>query len=259
VSTFDRGQNWLTHLVFEHMAQHLFRQLTASRPEVSFVQVGANDGNRADPIKDFVKGAAWTGLMIEPVPFVFASLEQVFGSQSSRLILENCAVGPFNGRATFYACREPHSPLSSFDRGTITKHREWALSVGLPDPETCIEEIDVPVWTLESLCNKHDIRGPDVLVTDTEGYDCKAVLSLDIGKRLPPIIYFEHAHCPDEDTEALRETLTKLEYRLMTDQYNGLAIRASEPGDLSLISTFEAILTDVVNFHAAPTAAVPSQ
>jgi FkbM family methyltransferase len=253
LSTFDHGQSWLAHLVFERIAQHLFRHLTARQGQVSFVQVGANDGNRADPIKQFVKGGNWSGLMIEPVPFVFASLREVFGPDSDRLVLENCAVGPADGRATFYACREPHSPLSSFDRATILKHREWAVSVGLPDPETCIEEITVPVWTLESLCEKHEIRGPDVLVCDTEGYDCKVVLSMDLAARRPALIYFEHAHCPDEDTEALRKTLTKLRYTLMGDQYNALAVRGGEAA--RLVTTFQGILTDVVNFTApkAPT------
>jgi hypothetical protein len=35
---------------------------------VSFIQVGAGDGLRRDPIREFIVRDNWTGVMIEPLP-----------------------------------------------------------------------------------------------------------------------------------------------------------------------------------------------
>jgi hypothetical protein len=35
---------------------------------VSFIQVGASDGLRRDPLREFIVRDNWTGVMIEPLP-----------------------------------------------------------------------------------------------------------------------------------------------------------------------------------------------
>ena len=44
-----------------------------------FVKVGANDGLTGDPCGDaFLSGATWSGLLIEPVPFLARKLATVY-------------------------------------------------------------------------------------------------------------------------------------------------------------------------------------
>ena len=161
--------------------------------------------------------------MIEPNPFAFKKLAAIYSS-FPQLKLLNCAIGRTEGNADFFACRDPHTPLSSFDRETILKHKAWALSVGLADPEDCIEKISVSVRTLESLWAENKMNQLDALVVDAEGSDCDVIFSLNVEERKPKLIYFEHVHCPTDDTKQLKELLIASGYRLIFDGYNVLAI-----------------------------------
>jgi hypothetical protein len=42
------------------------------RSQISFIQFGANDGKRGDPINAFAKRHSWSGLVVEPVPEYFS-------------------------------------------------------------------------------------------------------------------------------------------------------------------------------------------
>jgi FkbM family methyltransferase len=243
MSIFDMGQDYRAKLIFDHMATFMFSALTEALGLVRFIQVGANDGRTADPVQAFVRSERWTGVLVEPIPDVFSKLRDAL-SLIHGLSFANCAIGPQDGTATFYACRAPHSPLSSFDRATILKHTDWALSIGLPAPETCIEEISVPVFTLETLCTKFGIDKVDVLVTDTEGFDCKVIQSMALSIRRPAIIYFEHTHCTDGETMALRDLLASLNYHLLCDKYNAIAVQCRGVFDPSMIRMFREILID---------------
>jgi FkbM family methyltransferase len=243
MSIFDLGQDYRATPIFNHIATFMFSTITEARGTVRFIQVGANDGQFADPVHSFVRSGRWTGILIEPLPAVFATLRERLGAVRG-LNFANCAIGPKDDTATFYACRDPHSPLSSFDRDTILKHTDWALSIGLPAPETCIQEISVPVFTLETTCAKFGLDQIDVLVTDTEGFDCKVIRSMDLAIRQPIIVHFEHTHCADGETSDLRDLLQSLGYDLLYDKYNAIAVRHRDIFDPSLIKTFQEILID---------------
>ncbi len=250
MSVFDVEQDYRATPVFEHMVKYLFGQLTAALGVVRFVQVGANDGIADDPIRDFVRSGKWSGLMVEPVPSAF---EKLLKNNSGRkgLKFANCAVGLTNGKATFYACREPQTNLSSFDKATIIKHNDWAESNGNPRPGDHIDEITVSVRTIESLCAEHRISRPDILVIDAEGHDCKAIQSADIETRRPKLIFFEHKHCSDDETSAVRDRLKAAGYELLYDKYNAMAVKQRKFFPAPLIKTFREILIDAANVRSA--------
>jgi FkbM family methyltransferase len=255
MSVFDIGQDYRAKLVFDHIANFVFDALTAAclpqrrflfpatRKRVNFIQVGANDGYSTDPIQPFIKSGFWEGLMIEPNPAAFKKLEAIYASVG-QLKLLNCAIGQNEGDAEFFACREPHTNLSSFDRATILKHKDWAFSKGLADPEDCIERISVSVRTLESLCAENKLRELDVLVVDAEGSDCDVISSLNVRDIQPKLIYFEHVHCPTEDTKQLKELLIDSGYRLIFDSYNVLAIIPDDVISNKMLSMFDEIIID---------------
>ena len=249
MSIFNVGQDYRNTLIFNHMAAFMFETLTEILGCVRFIQVGANDGQTADPVHAFVKSERWIGVLVEPIPAVFARLRDSMSSTQG-LDFANCAIGPEDGSATFYACRDPHSPLSSFNKETILKHTEWALSVGLPAPETYIDEIKAPVLTLESLCARYRLDHIDVLVTDTEGFDCKVVCSLDLKQRRPTLIYFEHIHCTSQETLDMRNLLHSFGYELFFDGYNAMAVYCGNIFRRTMISMFREILVDASNLRA---------
>jgi hypothetical protein len=42
----------------------------------TFVQIGSNDGTTGDPLRTFTEANDWSGLLVEPVPYVFARLQR---------------------------------------------------------------------------------------------------------------------------------------------------------------------------------------
>src|SRR5215831_6216681 len=100
-----------------------YRLLTGSRPGIEsvlealaltidgffFIQVGANDAVRDDPLKGFVTTYGWRGILIEPVPFIFERLKSQYGD-SPNLILENIAIAEQDGETDFYYLEETNDP-----------------------------------------------------------------------------------------------------------------------------------------------------
>jgi len=248
MSIFAIGQDYRNTLIFNHMADFLFEQVTKAIGVVRFVQVGANDGCRGDPVHRFVRSGQWRGVLVEPIPEVFARLQASLASVDG-LQFANYAIGPADGTARFYAVAGPASTLSGFNRAHIIKYRDWVLSMGLPAPETCIEEITVRVSTLESLCREFGLGEIDVLVSDTEGFDCKVIRSMDLEARHPILIYFEHWHCPSEETLDVRNLLISLGYDIFFDSYNAMAVRCDSVLSPSMIKLFREVLVDASNMR----------
>src|SRR5436305_1438250 len=57
-------------------------------PRAFVVQVGAHDGSIVDPLRAELVRRPWSGILVEPVPYVFARLRASYG-RNSRLALEN--------------------------------------------------------------------------------------------------------------------------------------------------------------------------
>lgn len=57
-----------------------------AHPNAFFVQIGANDGYSLDPLTVQIERREWRGIMVEPVPYVFAWLAERYGNHP-RLVL----------------------------------------------------------------------------------------------------------------------------------------------------------------------------
>ena len=62
-----------------------------------FVQVGAMDGVANDPIHKFVIDKVWRGILIEPMPDMFARLQKNYEGCDG-LTFVNCAVTDYEGQ-----------------------------------------------------------------------------------------------------------------------------------------------------------------
>ena len=65
--------------------------------------------------------------------------------------------------------------------------------------ERFIQEIRVPVMTLEMLLSKWGIAHVDLLVIDAEGHDLRIVRQALRLKKRPKIILFEHSNLSTDD------------------------------------------------------------
>ena len=187
-------------------------------PQVRFIQVGANDGEQQDPLHDAIRRFGWSGIMVEPVPFVFERLQRTSGALPG-VILENVAIAADDGEAPFHHLT-PAGPggevpawadgLGSFSLEVIRSHRE-----AIPDIEQRIVTTVVPTMTFDRLRATHGVDRLDVLHVDTEGYDLEILRLVDLDRLRPVVVVYEHHHLSPAERAAAHALLEVAGYDLV--------------------------------------------
>ena len=206
----------------------LLYEFANSYPSVFFMQIGANDGSKGDYLETYVQARGWRGLLLEPIPYVFANLQSRHGG-NPRLTLVNAAIGDHVGTAQlYYLPKDEESDLpfwydaiASFRKEVILTHAPW-----IPDIESRVASIEVPTMTFASLCETHSIDSVDLIQIDTEGYDYEIIRQIDFDRIAPVLILFEHYHLGPDEREACRAYLQGHGYSLISNFMDTVAIRA---------------------------------
>ncbi len=189
-----RGTRYLDHppgTAFQDLLLRIFPDLHGLR----FIQVGANDGNRADPLRPFIDRYAWQGVMLEPLEKNFAALQRLHGA-NPRLQLRRAAVDVTAGRRTIYdfsvetkaSLPDWAGGLGSFSRARL---EQAARELALPDSAIVPEEVDAIPW--DAVWQEFGDKKCDLLVLDTEGYDLTLLRASGLARHRPRLILFEHA------------------------------------------------------------------
>lgn len=216
-----------------------------ANPGASFVQIGANDGVALDPLRVQVERRRWYGVMVEPVPYVYASLAERYGDHE-RVRLERCAVSASGEPLTFFHLREAaegeavwewYHALGSFRRDVVLSHRDK-----IPDVEERIVATEVPCRSFDEICERAGLDVVDLVQMDTEGYDLEILRTIDFGRWSTRFVIYEHVHL-GADGAAEAESL--LREQGFTTFVNGLDTAAfhtgrAGPADGRVASIFEA-------------------
>ena len=112
--------------------------------------------------------------------------------------------------------------IASFDREHLLKHFPESLTV------SDIEEVTVPVLTLEALVQAHKLERCDLLHLDVEGFEANLLLHADLATLRPRLILYESAHLSAEDATTVAARLTNLGYRIETIGCDALALLLEE-------------------------------
>lgn len=193
-------------------------------PSPFFVQVGANDGRRDDPLHALVKAYQLEGLLVEPLPYFFAELQEHY-ADCPQLRFEQAAITRESGETTIYHL--PHvgdTPdwahgLASMDRGRLeaelAKH-QWSSS---------IESTTVPALRFEELLARHNSPAVDILLVDTEGYDFEILdMAFASGCR-PAIVQYEFLHLHPSARIAAKRLLIQHGYGVIDMEIDTLAVK----------------------------------
>lgn len=217
---------WLTPQRERGVVHLMLEALALSRKDVRFIQVGSNDANHGDPLRDFVIAHRWRGILIEPVPYVFERLVRNCRGRDY-LTLENVAIGPKDGTADFYSVAKTDEPLpewydqlGSFSLDNILKHEEW-----IPRLRERVVTLKVPSLTFESLCRKHGIGTLDLIHIDAEGYDYEVIKLIDFDAHRPTLLLFEHKHLAAADLRDCHDHLARHGYEWLAEGADTLAVR----------------------------------
>jgi FkbM family methyltransferase len=187
-----------------------FDRFSRAHTQVRFVQIGAADGLRNDPIREFILRDGWRGAMIEPLPDVFELLKSNYAHRSRNLVLLNAAISQNAGNATFWTFKESFLAVlprevrleylrkASFDKEHVKKFLRKGVS------EDVLRRIDVPCMTVSQVVATYMQDGVDLLVIDAEGHEVEIIKSVEESTVRPEAIFFESHHLGVRGVELVR-------------------------------------------------------
>src|ERR1700761_6797871 len=113
--------------VFELAIQNL---LLTHGEQLTFIEIGANDGVSSDPLREFIVKYPWKGVLVEPQPDVFETLKSNYAHLENRIFFENVAIASNSGPIEMYRIskshRAPHggSTIASVSAKTTAKQAQ---------------------------------------------------------------------------------------------------------------------------------------
>jgi FkbM family methyltransferase len=207
-------------------------ELVNRRNRLVFVQIGANDGKSSDLIFGLVKRFKWSGLLVEPLPDLFARLKKNYEGNPG-LIFECAAIAESIGERTLYRLKNkegaPSLPLwadglGSFSKDVIMRHTDLIPNIG----EYLVME-QVAATPLMPLIEKHAIDKIDLLLIDAEGYDYQVLKQADLKTLQPDLIIYESKHLSSEDRAKAHVFLYESGYRFEDNGENTVARKVRDP------------------------------
>lgn len=169
------------------------KQLAMLKENVTFVNIGSNDGMSGDPLFEFVVTKQWKGAMIEPVVHVFNRLQKVC-RHLQHVETFNLAVDSKEGDRLFWFLKKNkvlpsgYDQIGSFDLDQI-KRQEYMF----PGLQNFLISRTVLTVTLKTLLERCANKTPDLYFIDAEGSDAEIVKQIDFSTN-PMMIVFECLH-----------------------------------------------------------------
>ncbi len=209
--------------------------------EVTFLQVGANDGFVYDLLHWFIKRDRWRGVMLEPQPMVCNNYLVRLHAKRPEITVINAALDRKDGSRKIYKLafsneRWAHG-LSSFSRevlenklddGSLVKHIR-RQGVKLPENrEECIVAEDVATISPETLLEKFEGGTFDLLAIDAEGYDYEILKMLDLARISPEVIIYENTLYDTDTVDECRNYLESFGYKWRTFERDALAVKSRQ-------------------------------
>jgi len=199
----------------------LLRKLLKTKSELSFIQVGANDGVNFDNMYPFFISHKCKGLVIEPIPLFFERLCLNYKGYP-QIIPLNVAIHKDALNCSIYSVQLNQlqqypisaSGIASFNREHLKKH-------GID--ESAIAETIVPCRSLMSLIDEYKMTDLDFLQIDTEGFDDEIIKMIDFSLVRPKIIKFETAHLGISQKKEVFDLLKHEGYSIINEPRDAIA------------------------------------
>lgn len=220
---------------YEFWLQTLLHELARATPDLVFLQVGAMDGKRYDPVYAFIKHYRWRGLVLEPLPDLFAALSRHYADQP-QVTLVSAAMTGQDGPGTMTrvdsrAVVEGAVPFWAEGLGSFFPERNALGGVGVGIGSDLHDSLvrhsrqeSVTCVTLRTLAARHDLARLDLLQVDAEGCELDILRQVDAHGFRPRIVHLEHWALSARERGELLGLLGERGYYLRMSQSDVLAI-----------------------------------
>ncbi len=218
---------------YVHQMQKTLHALARTTPDLRFLQIGGMDGKRFDPIYAFVKHYRWQGVILEPLPDLFAALTANYAN-APHVTLLNAALMDFDGaqditRVSRAAAQSGAVPDWAEGLGSFHPDRNALGGVGIDADlhaallrHTLRETVSC--LTLRSVAKQGRLDRIDFLQVDAEGCELGILRQVVDGGYRPRVIQLEHWALPAGDSAALQLILRETGYRVSMSEADLLAV-----------------------------------
>ena len=224
--------------------QRVLVEFSRLYPQARFVQIGANDGQLADPLRRHILKHGWRGILVEPIPHIFAQLKKNYAGlpNTEGLIFAQVAVSEVDGERSIYRIDAPGNAalldaLTSLSREALQIH-----AANIPDLDKKIVEEKIQSLTFDSLCTQHGFSQLDLVMIDTEGYDYEILKIMDLGRYRPAVLIYEHVFLNAADKAECRKLVESHGYDCVEEDMDTLCVRRPEAGDAAQASLHQFFL-----------------
>jgi hypothetical protein len=217
----------------DHPPQSVFESVLLQRfPDLDslcFIQVGANDGKRFDPLHPFVRRYRWRGVLVEPVPQNFRALEETYKGCPGLVLLQAVADASRGFRTMYFVREGTMGPDWIRGLATLNLPRllETLRSIGMDERVVTSEELPALAWA--DIWQQLAGDRCDLLVLDTEGHDLVLLRAAGLAVHRPSIVHFEHQHFSQAERLQVYGELMDLGYEIATDENDTTAWLRARP------------------------------
>jgi|688.fasta_scaffold418948_2 FkbM family methyltransferase len=177
----------------------------------SLIQIGANDGVSHDHLHKIIKKFRLQSLLLEPIKKYFLDLQNNYAAYDN-VKLENSALSINNEIFFLYKVNPEHfDKYGTLSSGISSFNKEHLLKHGIKKKHIVQEKVNQ--ISFDELLNKYNFKSFDLLLIDTEGYDCNIVNNFFLKiKEIRPIIIFEWSHIKNNELENTLSNIIKNSY-----------------------------------------------
>jgi FkbM family methyltransferase len=194
---------------------YVVSECITQEPRFYFVQIGAHDGARNDPIYHLVLKYKLHGLLVEPLPDFFQELQKNYHHQP-QLTFANCAISTRDGFMSIFRFKRNAPVPAEFFHGLARTDRVYIVKRAKQNGLECyVEEVKVPCLTFSTLINEHSITHVTLLQIDTEGHDYEVLKSVMASHIRPEFINYEWSEITARERYLCKQMLIDNGYKFI--------------------------------------------
>jgi FkbM family methyltransferase len=236
------GAKWLKFDVTKRVQTFLLDRMSELRgSDVSFIQVGANDGVTSDPLYAHVHKHKWSGLVIEAVDEFFKQLTENYAPiETVQCVKALCA--EVRTPLTFFKVKNIDrlpSPelrgISSLSRDVIRGHFDSDATF-----REFVEEISLEAVPLDEVMRAHGVARTNILLIDTEGADLRVLRGFDLDRFQPDLVMMEYYHLSLGERQMLNTRMHAAGYQRVIGAMDVFFIKSEliDEDELNILNSF---------------------
>lgn len=218
---------------YEFWVQTVLHALARDERDLFFLEAGAMDGKRYDPIYMFVRHYRWRGIVLEPLRDLFDELTANYAGLP-QVTLVNAALTDTDGERSMLriprqAVQEGAVPLWAEGLGTLHPERNALGGVGLDAEQQAafraqMRSEKVEGVTLRSLAERYGIPHISLLQVDAEGCELDILRQVDRAGYKPRVIHLEYWALPPHERREIFGMLGERGYRMRMGESDVMAV-----------------------------------